>query len=96
MKIEVDSDGKIIAYSIIGSIEGGIEVAMPDEFEKNFKPGYFLYEDGVIRPESNYTDSSSIVINTPTAQQAINANLLLQIANLAIKVDALKGEDLNG
>ena len=48
MQIKINADSEIIAYAIVGDVENGITVdcdVVPDNFEADFKPLYFVYKD---------------------------------------------------
>ena len=68
MIILVDKNNLIISYAITGGIEGGIEIDnIPDNFIVNFKPRYYLYNEGKIEVNKEYKEETETFppIETP-------------------------------
>ncbi|MFT8937403.1 DUF2977 domain-containing protein [Liquorilactobacillus sp.] len=93
MKLDVDSNNLIQGFTQVGdNLDCKIEIdssALPNNFMQNFKPGYYLYKNGNISVNPNYTEP--IIADLPSAQQKFNANLMLQLATLTAKVTKLEG-----
>jgi hypothetical protein len=94
LKLDVDSNNLIQGFVKNGDNPAcTIEIddsKVPDGFAEAFKPNYYLYQNGVIGVNPNYSEPNQ-PISQPSAQQTINANLMLQIATLTAEVSKLKG-----
>lgn len=59
MQILINSNNEIISFAVVGGFEDGIEVDnIPDNFIVNFKPRYYLYNEGQIEVNKNYKKES--------------------------------------
>ncbi|WKF70451.1 DUF2977 domain-containing protein [Pediococcus pentosaceus] len=58
MKLVVDGNGMITAYCMVGDIPGSVEYdnIVPDDFEINFKPSFYMLQDEVIVENSDYVE----------------------------------------
>lgn len=58
MKLVVDGNGMITAYCMVGDIPGSVEYdnIVPDDFEINFKPSFYMLQDDEIIENSNYVE----------------------------------------
>ncbi|MBF7019615.1 DUF2977 domain-containing protein [Staphylococcus sp. 18_1_E_LY] len=57
--INVNEDKEITSYATVGGV-GGIDVPLdilPDDFRENFASKFYLYEDGVIKRNPDYTQT---------------------------------------
>lgn len=58
MQIEVNEKNEIERFALSGKLNAGIEIdksIVPDEFiNDTFKPGYYLYTNGVVTVNPNY------------------------------------------
>lgn len=94
MKILTNNKQEIIAYASLGSIDGAIEYngGVPDDFEENFKPSFYLLQNNVIVLNPNYTEPAQPTTPTgPTTEQLMINQLGLQIATLTKTVAKLQG-----
>lgn len=59
MIILVDKNNLIISYATTGGFDGGIEIDnIPDNFIVNFKPKYYLYNEGKIEVNKEYKEET--------------------------------------
>lgn len=58
MQILVNDKNEITSYVVLGEIEGSVEFngSLPDGFEANFKPSYYLLQDNEIVVNPNYQE----------------------------------------
>ena len=96
MQLEINSNNEIIAYLIYGGIDGIKLVeyggAIPDNFEENFKPSFYLLKNNEIVINPNYVELiPSRPDAGPTAEQLMINQLGLQVATLTAEVNQLKG-----
>lgn len=101
MQLEINSNNEIIAYLVCGGIDG-IELvkyggAIPDNFEENFKPSFYLLKNNEIVLNPNYVEPTPPKsAGGPTTEQQMINQLGLKYAELSAKVDKLKGGAVNG
>ena len=82
MQIKINADSEIISYAVIGEVENGITVdrdVVPDNFEADFKPLYFVFRDKIIEINENYKEPSAEQTTTPIARIEQLENAVLQI-----------------
>ncbi|QYH53703.1 DUF2977 domain-containing protein [Liquorilactobacillus nagelii] len=94
MNILVNENYEITGYALVGDISDSTRIdksILPDGFVQSFRSRYYLYENGAISVNPNYTEPTISPSTKPTSQQTINANLLLQIATLTEKVTKMEG-----
>lgn len=99
MQIIANQVGEVISYVKVGTIEGAIEFGgtIPDDFEDNFKPSFYLLQNNEIVVNQNYVEPTLPKPTTgPTTEQVMINQLGLKYAELAAKVDKLKGGAVNG
>ncbi|MEM1455567.1 DUF2977 domain-containing protein [Pediococcus pentosaceus] len=76
MKLVVDGNGMITAYCMVGDIPDSVEYdnIVPDDFEINFKPSFYMLQDEVIVENSDYVEPTDTPPDdSPTSvQEAIN------------------------
>lgn len=94
MQIIANQAGEIISYGKVGTIEGAIEFGgtIPDDFEENFKPSFYLLKNNEIVLNPNYIEPMPPKsAGGPTTEQQMINQLGLQVANLTAEVNQLKG-----
>ena len=68
MQILLNGEREITNYAIVGGFEDGIEIDnIPDNFIVNFKPRYYLYNEGKIEVNKEYKEETETFppIETP-------------------------------
>lgn len=68
MQILINNDNEIISFAVVGGFEDGIEIDnIPDNFIVNFKPRYYLYNEGKIGVNKEYKEETETFpsIETP-------------------------------
>lgn len=68
MQILLNDKNEITNYAIVGGFEDGIEIDnIPDNFIVNFKPRYYLYNEGKIEVNKEYKEETDTFppIDTP-------------------------------
>lgn len=59
MQILINNKNEIISFAIVGGFEDGIEVDnIPENFIINFKPRYYLYNEGQIEVSKKYEEET--------------------------------------
>lgn len=101
MQLEINSNNEIVAYLIYGGIDGiklvKYDGAIPDNFEENFKPSFYLLKNNEIILNPNYIEPTpQKSAGDPTTEQQMINQLGLKYAELSAKVDKLKGGAVNG
>lgn len=94
MQITVNSVGEIISYVKVGTIEGaiGFDGIIPNDFEDNFKPSFYLLQNNEIVVNPNYVEPTPPKpAGGPTTEQQMINQLGLQVATLTAEVNQLKG-----
>lgn len=89
MLLKTNDKDEILEMVTMGGLENGFEFegSIPDDFEANFKPSYYLYQNNEIIVNPNYQEPTVSVPETPEPSgpskewQAINM-LALQVAQL--------------
>lgn len=101
MQLEINSNNEIIAYLVCGGIDG-IELVkyggtIPDDFEDNFQPSFYLLQNNTIVLNPNYVEPTPTKPTTgPTTEQVMINQLGLKYAEMAAKVGKLEGGGSNG
>ena len=57
MQLQINEKHEITGYATVGGFVGGTEAeasSLPENFEENFVPGKYLYENGQIVGNPNY------------------------------------------
>lgn len=76
MLIKINDQNLILEYTTIGGLPDSIEYTgtIPDDFEINFKPFFYMLQDGEIIENSNYVEPSNTPpVSSPTSmQEAVN------------------------
>lgn len=85
MKLILDENNVITGAISLSSGTQGVDYdgATPDDFEINFKPGWYKLDNGVIVVNPDYTEPTVDVPSGPTEQDRINAQLLKSTAQNA-------------
>ncbi|ODJ53104.1 hypothetical protein BFR40_00365 [Brochothrix thermosphacta] len=82
MQIKINADSEIIAYAVIGDVENGITVecdVVPENFEADFKPLYFVYKDKKIGINENYKEPNEEQTKAPIKRIEQLENAVLEI-----------------
>lgn len=87
----------ITAYCMVGDIPGSVEYdnIVPDDFEINFKPSFYMLQNDEIIENSNYvepTDTSPVI--GPSKQDKINAQIMLTQAKQKADQDKFNAQIL--
>lgn len=99
MRLLINEKGEIVSYAISGGLLGSIDFKgnVPDGFEGNFKPSFYLLQNNEIVVSQNYVEPTLPKPTTgPTTEQLMINQLGLKYAELSAKVDKLKGGAVNG
>lgn len=66
MQVLTNDKNEITSFVIVGTVENGIEVSkeIPADFQKKFKPAYYLYNNGKITINPNWSDPETTVVDT--------------------------------
>ncbi|QPG02552.1 DUF2977 domain-containing protein [Latilactobacillus sakei] len=99
MQLLVDENLEIIAFAQTGILSGAIEYKgnVPDDFEENFKPSFYLLKNNEIVLNPNYIEPTPPKsAGGPTTEQQMINQLGLKYDELSAKVDKLKGGAVNG
>ena len=81
MKLLLDDKNVIIGMASIGSIEGAIDYngLIPDGFEEQFKPNFYMLKNNLITENPNYVAPEPALISL-SKQDKINAQIMLNQA----------------
>lgn len=90
MQILLNDKNEIISFAVVGGFEDGIEIDnVPDSFIVNFKPRYYLYNEGKIGVNKNFEEETGIgkpiappTPNTPGTDEELRgmfANMQVQL-----------------
>lgn len=95
MKLLVNENNEIEAYSIWGDIEGAIDFTetVPDDFYEKFKPSFYLLKNNEVIENPNYVEPEPPEIG-PSKQDKINAQLMLNQATQKQTQDAFNAQIL--
>lgn len=95
MKLLVNENNEIEAYSIQGDIEGAIDFTetVPDDFYEKFKPSFYLLKNGEIVENPDYVTPEPPVIG-PNQQDKINAQIMLTQAKQKAEQDKINAQIL--
>ena len=90
MQILINNDNEIISFAVVGGFEDGIEVDnIPENFTINFKPRYYLYNEGQIEVNKNYEEENEVFppIEAPnTNNSGTDEELRVMFANMQIQL----------
>ncbi|SMH68992.1 Putative prophage protein [Latilactobacillus curvatus] len=99
MQILINKNQEITAYAIEGGLVNGVGHVgdIPDDFEDNFKPSFYLLQNNEIVLNPDYVEPTPPKPNTgPTTEQVMINQLGLKYADLSAKVGKLEGSGSNG
>lgn len=99
MELKINSKNEIEALAGIGGFDDAVEFtgSVPDNFEENFKPSFYLLKNNEIVLNPNYIEPTPPKsAGGPTTEQLMINQLGLKYAELSAKVDKLKGGAVNG
>ena len=80
----MNSQNEIVAYTNLGNIDGSTYYGgtLPDGFDENFKPSFYLFQNGTIVANPNYvTPVEPTPDNGPTAEQESLTAIAQQMAD---------------
>ena len=90
MQILINNDNEIISFAVVGGFEDGIEIDnIPDNFIVNFKPRYYLYNEGKIEVNKEYKEETEtfLPIETPDFNlSGTDEELRKMFANMQIQL----------
>ena len=90
MQILLNDKNEITNYAIVGGFEDGIEIDnIPDNFIVNFKPRYYLYNEGKIGVNKEYKEETETFpsIETPDFNlSGADEELRAMFANMQIQL----------
>lgn len=90
MQILLNDKNEITNYAIVGGFENGFEVDnIPDSFIVNFKPRYYLYNEGKIEVNKEYKEETEISppIETPNFNlSGTDEELRVMFANMQVQL----------
>ncbi|MBF7122813.1 DUF2977 domain-containing protein [Pediococcus pentosaceus] len=84
MKLLLDDKKIIIGMAVIGSIEGAIDYSglIPDGFEEQFKPNFYMLKNNLITENPDYVEPSNDVPTGPNSLQQIVMQQAITIAKM--------------
>lgn len=86
MRIRLNEKNEITEYVVIGGLTNSIEISddlKPLDFEANFKPSFYLYQDNQILVNPNYEEPT---ISIPTPEPSGPSPEMLAINALGIQL----------
>ena len=90
MQILINNKNEIISFAIVGGFEDGIEVDnIPENFIINFKPRYYLYNEGQIEVSKKYEEETETFppIDPPNFNlSGTDEELRVMFANMQIQL----------
>ncbi|WP_436950607.1 DUF2977 domain-containing protein [Staphylococcus xylosus] len=90
MQILMNNKNEIISFAIVGGFEDGIEVDnIPENFIINFKPRYYLYNEGQIKVNKNYEEENEVFppIESPSPNTpGTDEELRVMFANMQVQL----------
>ncbi|MBF7112582.1 DUF2977 domain-containing protein [Pediococcus pentosaceus] len=97
MKLELNEKNEIISYLKYGGVDGinfmEFDGVIPDDFEKDFKPYFYLLQNDEIVENPDYVELEPLVIG-PSEQDKINAQIMLNQAKQKKEQDAFNAQVL--
>lgn len=94
MFLKTNEKDEITSYALIGGLSEAVkhDGTIPDDFEENFKPSFYLLQNNEIVINPNYIEPMpQKPAGGPTTEQQMINQLGLQVANLTAEVNQLKG-----
>ncbi|KRN94596.1 DUF2977 domain-containing protein [Pediococcus stilesii] len=97
MWLQLEND-QVIAWSKLGGIDGTDvidfdESKLPDDFEENFKPSFYLLKNDEIVENPDFVEPEPPALG-PSEQDKVNAQVLLKMAQQQQKQDAFNAQVL--
>ena len=90
MQILINNDNEIISFAVVGGFEDGIEIDnIPDNFIVNFKPRYYLYNEGKIEVNKEYKEETETFPSIETPDLSLSGTdeeLRKMFANMQIQI----------
>lgn len=90
MQILLNDKNEITNYAIVGGFEDGVEIDnVPDNFIVNFKPRYYLYNEGKIEVNKEYKEETETFppIDPPNLSlPGTDEELRVMFANMQIQL----------
>ncbi len=90
MQILTNTNDEIINYAIVGGFEDGIEIDnIPSDFIRNFKPRYYLFNEGQIEVNNEYkeeTETFSPIEPPNLSLSGTDEELRKMFANMQIQI----------
>ncbi|WP_249703538.1 DUF2977 domain-containing protein [Pediococcus pentosaceus] len=75
MKLELNENNEIVSFLKYGGVEGinfmEFDGVIPDDFEKNFKPSFYMLKDELIIENPNYAEPEPPEVNPSNEQQIL-------------------------
>lgn len=99
MFLKINEKNEVTSYALIGGLSEAVKYdgTIPDDFEDNFQPSFYLLKNNEIVLNPNYVEPTPPKPTTgPTTEQVMINQLGLKYAELSAKVDKLKGGAVNG
>lgn len=99
MFLKINEKNEVTSYALIGGLSEAVKYdgTIPDDFEVNFKPSFYLLKNNEIVLNPNYVEPTlPKPAGGPTTEQLMINQLGLKYAELSAKVDKLKGGAVNG
>lgn len=94
MQFEINNNQEILAYATLGGFTDGVEVhdpVIPDDFEKNFKPSFYLLQNGAVVVNPNYVAPVEPTLDSgPTADQESLTSMAQQMADQQQQIASLE------
>lgn len=104
MKLELNEKNEIISYLKYGGVDGinfmEFDGVIPDDFEKNFKPSFYMLKDELIIDNPNYVEPEPPEVNPTNEQQILmkQAKTIAQMQQMLMQqnkdIDKLKGANV--
>lgn len=85
LKILVDENNLITSYAKVGGFDGDIEVddsIVPRDFDQNYKPKYYLYQNEEIVVNPNYQPETPVQPSTPSQTVMSDSTIKNMVATL--------------
>lgn len=90
MQILINRENEIISFAVVGGFENGVEVDnVPEDFIINFKPKYYLYNEGEIEVNKNFEEETGTgkPIAPPTPNiPGTDEELRVMFANMQVQL----------
>lgn len=95
MKLELNEKNEIISYLKYGGVDGinfmEFDGAIPDDFEKDFKPYFYLLQNDEIVENPDYVAPSNDVPSGPSNMQTVITAIINEMGDMNEKLNALGG-----